>query len=174
MDADTDQHGPAPVHRRAAIPVAADAPPRYRAHGAHVADRAGRVHARAVLVPRAGRAGQHRGQRVHTGVPQERHVQNVHRVHRVRGVAVLHPAAVAVRLPLPENIPQVEQDPTADRALRLAPGHRRPHRVAEQPVAARQRFHTAGTCTALSCQHNGFIHNIYVPIVVRYMVTKIR
>jgi len=57
MDADTDQHGPAPMHRRTAIPVAADAPPCYRADRSHVADRAGRVHARAVLVPRAGRAG---------------------------------------------------------------------------------------------------------------------
>jgi len=82
---------------------------------------------------------------VHTGVPQERHVQNVHRVHRVRGVAVLHPAAVAVRLPLPEDIPQVKQDPTADRALRLTSVHRRPHCVAEQPVTASQRFHTTGT-----------------------------
>jgi len=146
VDPDTDQHGPAPMHRRTTIPVAADATPCHRAHRAHVADRAGGVHARAVLVPRAGRDGRHRSQRVHTGVPQERHVQNVHRVHRVRGVAVLHPAAVAVRLPLPEDIPQAEQDPTADRALRVASVHRRPHRVQEQPVTARQRFHTAGTC----------------------------
>lgn len=108
---------------------------------------------------------------MHTGVPQERHVQNVHRVHRVRGVTVLHPTAVVVRLPLPENIPQVEQDPTADRALRLAPVHRRPHRVAEQPVTARQRFHTAGTYT-LSCHFKRCIQYTYRSS--RYMVTKIR
>jgi len=148
MDADTDQHGPAPMHRRTTIPVAADTAPCHRAHRAHVADRAGGVHARAVLVPRAGRFGRpHRSQRMHASVPQERHVQNVHRVHRVRGVAVLHPTAVAVRLPLSEDIPQVKQDPTADRTLRLASVHRRPHRVAKQPVTARQRFHTTGTCT---------------------------
>lgn len=145
VDADADQHGPAPVHRRAAVPVAADAPPGHRAHHAHVADRAGRVHARAVLVPRAGGArGRRRRERVHAGVPQERHVQAVHRVHAVRGVGVVRAAAVAVRLPLPADIPQAEQDAPADRTHRLAPrqGH-----VAEQPVAAaarQRRLHAAG------------------------------
>jgi len=145
VDADADQHGPASVHRRAAVPIAADASPCHRTHRAHVADRAGGVHASAVLVPRAGRDGRHSGERVHAGVPQERHVQNVHRVYRVRGILVLHPTAVAIRLPLPEDISQVEQDPTADRALGLASVHRRPHCVAEQSVAAHQRFHTTGT-----------------------------
>lgn len=147
MDADTDQHGPSPVHRRTTVPVTADTPPCHRAHRTHVADRAGGVHARAVLVPRTGRARRHCSQCMHAGVPQERHVQNVHRVHRVRGVAVLHPAAVTVRLPLPEDIPQVEQDPTEDRALGLASVSSRTHHFAEQPVTALQRFHTTGTCT---------------------------
>jgi len=145
VDADADQHGPASVHRRAAVPIAADASPCHRAHRAHVADRIGGVHASAVLVPRTGRHGRHSGERVHAGVSQERHFQNVHRVHRVRGILVLHPTAVAIRLPLPENISQVEQDPTADRALGLASVKRRPHCVAEQSVAAHQRFHTTGT-----------------------------
>lgn len=165
VDVDADQYGPAPVHRRAAVPVAADAPPRHRAHRADVADRAGGVHARAVLVPRAGRTGHVQGQRVHAGVPQERHVPDVDRVHRVRGVAVVHPAAVAVRLPLSTDISQAEQDPAADRALSIAPVARRPHHVAEQPVTARQRNHATGTCYSIS-QSYLTIHYIYSVIII--------
>jgi len=144
VDVDADQHGPVSVHRRAAVPIAANAPPCRRAHRAHVADRTGGVHASTVLVPRAGRDGPHSGESVHAGVPQERHFQNVHRVHRVRSILVLHPTAVAIRLPLPEDISQVEQDPTENRELGLPTIHRRPHCVAEQSVVAHQRFHTTG------------------------------
>lgn len=111
---------------------------------------------------------------MHAGVPQERHVQNVHRVHRVRSFSVLHPTAVAVRLPLPEDIPQVKQNPTADRAFRLTSVHRRPHYVAEQPVTTRKRFHTAGTYTH-SCHigKQGTIHNIPTYRSSWYMVILI-
>lgn len=131
VDADADQHGPTPVHRRAAVPVAADAQPGRRAHRAHVADRARRVHARAVLVPRAARPGRH-GEHMHAGVPQERHVPHVDRVHRVRRVAVVPVAAVAVRLLLPADIPQAEQDAPAHRSVERAPVQ---GPAAEQPVA---------------------------------------
>lgn len=107
VDVDSDQHGPAPVHRGTAVPIAADAPAGRSAHRVHVADRVNRVHARAVLVPRAIRPKQHH-KRVHAGVPEKRHVQAVHRVHRVRGVAVLRTAPVPVRLPLSTDIPQTE------------------------------------------------------------------
>lgn len=141
VDADVDQYGPVPVHRRTAVPVAADAPPGRRAHHVDVADRARRVHARTVLVPRAGRSERHH-QRVHAGFPQIRRVQTVHRVHRVRGAPVRRAAPVPVHILLPANIPQAEQDPPENRTLGHAPRQRS---VAEQPVAARQRFHTAGT-----------------------------
>lgn len=143
VDADADQHGPTPVHRGAALPVAAHATPGRRAHHVHVADRAGRVHAGAVLVPRAGRPGR-RDQHLHAGVPQERHLPHVGGVHRVRGVAVVRAATVSVRLPLPADIPQAEQDPPADRDVGRAPVE---GRVSEQPVAARQRIRAAGSST---------------------------
>lgn len=59
VDADIDQHGPVPVHRRASVPVAIDARPSGRTHGDHLDDRVDVVHARAVLVPRTGRRGRH-------------------------------------------------------------------------------------------------------------------
>lgn len=135
VDAVADQHGSTPVHRRAAVPVAADAPPGHRAHRVHVADRARRVHARAVLVPRAARPGR-RDKHMHAGVPQERHVPHVDGVHLVGRVAVVRAAAVAVRLPLPADIPQAEQDAPAHGTVRRAPvqGH-----VAEQPAADHDR-----------------------------------
>lgn len=136
VDADVDQHGPVPVHRGPSVQVAADAWPGRRAHRAHVADRADGVHAGTVLVPRA--AGQGRQHiRVHDRVPQERLLSAVHRVHAVRGVAVVHTAHDAVRVSLPADIPQAEQDPPADRALRHAP-------VQSQPVVAHPRFHATG------------------------------
>lgn len=107
VDVDSDQHGPAPVHRSTAVPIAADAPTGCSAHRVHVADRLNGVHACAILVPRAIRPRQHH-KRVHTGIPEKRHVQAVHRVHRVRGVAVLRTATVAVRLSLSTDIPQTE------------------------------------------------------------------
>lgn len=55
MDADTDQHGQAPVHRRATVQIATDAQAGRRAHRTHVAHRADRVPARAVMVPRTDR-----------------------------------------------------------------------------------------------------------------------
>jgi len=150
VDAHPDQHGPAPVHRHTAVPVAVDAPAGRRAHRVHVANSADGVHARAVLVPRTARRVQRR-QRVHAGLPQKRHVQAVRRVHRVRGVAVQRAAPVPVRLPLPADIPQTQQDPPADRAFLLAPSQ---GRVAEQSVAATQRFHAAGTFPASIHIHN--------------------
>lgn len=141
LDADTDQHGQAPVYRRAAVQIATDTQTGRRAHRAHVVHRADCVPARSVLVPRTDCRERHQAH-MHAGVPQKRHVQAVHRVYRFRGVAVMRSATVAVRLPLSADIPQAEPDPPADRAICHAPfkGH-----VAEQPVAARQRRSSTGT-----------------------------
>lgn len=130
------------MYRRAAVPIAINPPAGRSAHRVHVAHRARRVHAGAVLVPRAVRPERHH-KHMHAGVPQERHVPHVDRVHRVRGVAVVRAAAVSVRLPLPADIPQAEQDPPAHRTVLLVPDQ---GRVAEQPVAAQQRGHATGIC----------------------------
>lgn len=120
VDADVDQHGPTPVHRGAAVPVPVDTSTGVHVNGAHVADRADGVPARRILVSRATRPERHHPG-VHAGVPQERHVPAVHRVHRVRGVAVLRAAAIHVRVPLPADIPQAEQDAAEDRTVHVAP-----------------------------------------------------
>lgn len=107
VDADSDQHGPAPMHRSTAVPIATDARAGCSAHRVHMADRVNGIHACAVLVPRAIRPRQHH-KRVHTSIPEKRHIQAIHRVHRVRGVIVLRTAPIAVRLSLSTDIPQTQ------------------------------------------------------------------
>lgn len=110
VDAHSDQYGPPPVHRGAAVPLQAHPTARHSSHRCHVAHRSNPLPPCRFLVPRAAHQRRHH---LHPRVPNVTHCELFHLLHCARHSPCLPASHGPPRLSLPKNFPEtlVDEEP---------------------------------------------------------------